>query len=106
MLSKFALRIANLQAPGKWPGRDNEYVTWVDVVANTGVFFHAGTFDKEVLWYTEDVKQPMAIAEFISVGVETIFPQRALEFAKPVMVCAHDSSFPRTILSNTWSREY
>jgi hypothetical protein len=24
----FALRIATIQAPGKWPGRDNEYLTW------------------------------------------------------------------------------
>jgi pimeloyl-ACP methyl ester carboxylesterase len=37
----FGLRIATLQAPGKWPGRDNEYVTWVDAPANAAAFFKA-----------------------------------------------------------------
>lgn len=85
LLEAFGLRIATLQAPGKWPGRDNGYVTWVDAVANAATFFHGGSYDKEVLWYTEDVKQPIATAELISVGGQT-FPLQALDFTKPVMV--------------------
>ncbi|KAL3420634.1 hypothetical protein PVAG01_07079 [Phlyctema vagabunda] len=94
LIEAFGLRIANTQAPGKWPGRDNEYVTWVDAIANVGVFFRAGSFDDEVLWYTEYVKQPIAIAELISIGSEQIFPRRAVGFTKPVMVLSGEFDFP------------
>ena len=80
------LRIATLQAPGEWPGRDNEYVAWVDVAANAATIFHGGSYDEEVLWYTEDAKQPIAAAELISIGSEQILPRRALDFTNPVMV--------------------
>jgi len=89
----FALRIARLQAPGKWPGRDNEYLTWADTAANVAAFFIGGIYDEEILWYTEDVKQPIAAAELISIGSEQILPMRSLNFTKPVMVHLFDSHF-------------
>ena len=62
----------------------------MDVNANVAVFFKNGTYDQDVLWYTEDVKQPTGLAELVSVGSELILPQKAPGFTKPVMV----SSFP------------
>ena len=79
----FGLRIATLQAPGKWPGRDNKYVTWVDAPANAAAFFQGASYDEDVLWYTEAVKQPMAIVELLTL---TILPKISLEFTKPVVV--------------------
>jgi len=85
----FALRIATEQAPGRWPGRDNEYVTWVDAPANAAAFFRGGSYDPEVLWYTEGTKQPFAAIELLTL----IFPPPgALEFTKPVMVHTNVSS--------------
>ena len=86
----FGLRIARLQAPGKWPGRDNEYLTWVDIAANAATFFHGGSYDEKVIQYTEGVKQPIAAAELITISSEDILPSRSPEFSAPVMV----RSFP------------
>lgn len=93
LLEAFALRIAQLQAPGKWPGRDNEYVTWADAVANVAVFFRGGSYSEEVLWHTEDIKQPIAVAELITVGSEQLLPTRSPGYTKPLMVCPLASHF-------------
>ncbi len=89
-MEAFALRIATLQAPGKWSGRDNEYLTWADSAANAAAFFIGGSYDEEILWYTEDNKQPIAAAELITIGSEQILPRKSLGFTKPVMVCLPD----------------
>ncbi|KAE9366363.1 hypothetical protein N431DRAFT_472908 [Stipitochalara longipes BDJ] len=89
----FALRIATLQAPGKWPGRDNEYLTWADTAANVATFFIGGSYDEEVLWYTEDVKQPMAAVEIITIGSDLILPMKAPGFTNPVMVLSGEFDF-------------
>ncbi|KAE8446761.1 hypothetical protein EG329_011666 [Mollisiaceae sp. DMI_Dod_QoI] len=88
-----ALRIATLQAPGKWPGRDNEYLTWADSAANVAAFFIGGSYDEEVLWYTEDNKQPIAAAKLITIGSEQILPRKSLGFTKPVMVLSGEFDF-------------
>ncbi|KAF8865055.1 hypothetical protein BDZ45DRAFT_721221 [Acephala macrosclerotiorum] len=49
----WGLRIATQQAPGRWPGRDNHYVTRANVFAT---FFHGDSYDDEVLWYTENIR--------------------------------------------------
>lgn len=87
----FALRIATIQAPGKWPGRDNEYLTWADSAANAAAFFIGGSHCEEVLWYTEDVKQPMAAVELVTIG--SVLPIHALDFTNPVMVRPPASHF-------------
>jgi hypothetical protein len=79
----FGLRMASEQSRGKWGGLDNNYVTWVDKYANEAVFFNGDSYDKDVLRYTEENKQPMAAAEFLSVGL--VNPQ-APTFTGPVMV--------------------
>jgi hypothetical protein len=69
----FGLRIATLQAPGKWPGRDNEYVTLVDAPANVAAVFQGGSYDEEIIWYTEAVKQPMAVIELLTLTIRQKF---------------------------------
>lgn len=78
----WGLRIATLQAPGKWPGRDSEYVTGVDAASHVATFFHQDSYDQEVLRYVEDVKQPLALIELATGGL----PQAAPGFTKPTMV--------------------
>lgn len=86
LLTAYQFRIATLQSPGKFPGRDLQYLTGVDAAANAQVFFHSGSYDEQGLWYTEDIKQPIATTELFTVGNEKIFPQQAKDFAGPVMV--------------------
>lgn len=86
LLTAFQFRIATLQSPGRWPGRDLQYLTGVDAAANAQVFFHSGSYDEEALWYAESIKQPIAAVELFSVGNEMIFPQMAKNFTGPVMV--------------------
>jgi hypothetical protein len=81
-LEAFGLRIANEQAVGNWAGRDNGCLTWIDAFANVAIFYHGDSYDKEVLWYTEDVKQPVAAIEFLTVAS---LPQKAPNFTGPVM---------------------
>ncbi|KAH6674319.1 Alpha/Beta hydrolase protein [Halenospora varia] len=83
VLESFGLRIATGQAPGKWTGRDNGYLTWVDAPANAVAFYKGGSYDKEVLWYSEDNKQPIAIIEFLTLAT---LPAAALAFTGPTMV--------------------
>jgi pimeloyl-ACP methyl ester carboxylesterase len=82
-LEAFGLRIATELAPGRWNGRDNGYLTWVDVFANAATFYYPNSYDKEVLWYTEDVKQPLAAIELLTIGALRF---NASNFAGPVMV--------------------
>jgi hypothetical protein len=79
----FGLRIATELAAGRWNGRDNGYLTWVDAFANATTFYYPNRYDKEVLWYTEDVKQPLAAIELLTIGVLRL---NASNFARPVMV--------------------
>lgn len=39
-IEAWGLRIATQQAPGKWPGRDNNSVMGVDAASNVATFFH------------------------------------------------------------------
>jgi hypothetical protein len=79
----FGLRIATELTPGRWNGRDNGYLTWVDAFANATTFCCPNSYDKEVLWYTEDVKQPLASIELLTIGVLRF---NASNFAGPIMV--------------------
>jgi pimeloyl-ACP methyl ester carboxylesterase len=83
LLEAFGLRIATELAPGRWNGRDNEYLTWVDAFANAATFYYPNSYDKEVLWYTEDVKQPLAAIELLTIGALRF---NAPNFAGPVVV--------------------
>ncbi|KAK0107250.1 hypothetical protein ONS95_003951 [Cadophora gregata] len=91
-LKAWGFRIAALQAPGKWPGRDNNYITGVDAAGNAAAFFHGNSFSKEMAWYAESIKQPVASAEILTF---TLLQQRAPKFTKPLMLLAgeFDSAF-------------
>ncbi|KAL5324233.1 hypothetical protein ACEPPN_008777 [Leptodophora sp. 'Broadleaf-Isolate-01'] len=82
-LKEWGFRIAELQAPGKWPGRDNNYVTGVDACGNAATFFHENSYSKEIAWYNEDIKQPVATVELLTFRA---LPQEAPKFTKPLMV--------------------
>lgn len=84
-LKEWGFRIAAQQAPGKWPGVDNNYITGVDGYANSATFFHGDSSSKEIAWYNEDIKQPVASIELLTF---TVLPQQAPGFIKPLMVCA------------------
>jgi pimeloyl-ACP methyl ester carboxylesterase len=77
------LNIANTVSPGKYTGLDSGYLAFADAVGNAASFFHAGNFDKEILWYTQDIAQPPAIMEFIT-GSPTELG--AVEFTGPVSI--------------------
>jgi pimeloyl-ACP methyl ester carboxylesterase len=82
-IEAWGLRIATQIAPGRWNNRDNGYLTWVDAFGNAAVFFYPGSYDTEVLWYTEDVKQPLAAIELLTPSALRL---RAVGFTRPVMV--------------------
>ncbi|KAH7356793.1 Alpha/Beta hydrolase protein [Rhexocercosporidium sp. MPI-PUGE-AT-0058] len=84
-LKEWGFRIAELQAPGKWPGRDNNYVTGVDIYGNTATFFHGDSYSKKIARYNEDLKQPVASIELLTFRA---LPQKAPMFSKPLMVIA------------------
>jgi hypothetical protein len=42
-IEAFGLQVATAQAPGKWTGRDNGYLTWVDAFANAATFFQGNS---------------------------------------------------------------
>jgi pimeloyl-ACP methyl ester carboxylesterase len=79
----WGLRIASSVAPGKWSGRDNGYLTSVDAFGSAATFFYPNSYDKEVLWYTEYAKQPVAAIELLT---GFALPLRAVGFVRPVMV--------------------
>jgi len=79
------LNIANTVWPGKFPGLDSGYLAFADVIGNAASFF-AGNYDKEVLWYSQDIVQPPAIIEFIT-GQPTMLPELGvLNFTAPVSI--------------------
>lgn len=80
----WSARIAAQLSPGKWPGRDLHYVTWIDSFANAATFFFGDSYSKKVLAYTEYVKQPLAVIELLT--LQTL-PLAAHNFFGPVMVC-------------------
>jgi hypothetical protein len=82
LVEAWGLRIATLQVPGKWPGRDTEYVTGVDTASHVATFFRRDSYDQEVLRYVEDVKQPLALIELATGAL----PQAAPGFTKPTIV--------------------
>ncbi len=84
------------QAPEKWTGRDNGYLTWVDAFANAATFFYGKSYDKDALWYIEAVKQPLAAVEIITLAS---LPQGAPGFAKPVMVGPDHAFLRRELLT-------
>lgn len=102
VLESFGLRIATGQAPGKWTGRDNGYLTWVDAPANAVAFYKGGSYDKEVLWYSENNKQPIAIIEFLTLAT---LPAAALAFTGPTMVSpipCFGNAISNSILGHQW----
>lgn len=82
-MEAWGLRVASQIAPGRWNNRDNGYLTWVDVFGNAAVFYHPGSYDTEVLWYTEGVKQPLAAIELLTPSSLRL---RAVGYTGPVMV--------------------
>ena len=82
-MEAWGLRIASQIAPGKWNNRDNGYLTWVDPFGNAAVFYYPGSYDAEVLQYTESVKQPLAAIELLTPSSLRL---RAVGYTSPVMV--------------------
>lgn len=78
------LNIANTVSPGRYPGRDSGYLANTDVIGNVATFFHQGSFDKEILWYTQDIAQPAAAIEFVTGSPLSISKPGALAFTGPV----------------------
>lgn len=60
------LSIADTVSPGRYPGRDSGYLAYADAIGNLATFFHQGSFDEEILWYTQDVAQLVAVIEFVT----------------------------------------
>ncbi|RDW83518.1 hypothetical protein BP5796_05009 [Coleophoma crateriformis] len=77
------LDIANTVSPGKYQGLDSGYLVYADIIGNAAAFFHPGNYDKEILWYTQDIAQPSAIMEFITGQPKDL---GSTEFTGPVMV--------------------
>ncbi|KAN0095337.1 alpha/beta-hydrolase [Hyaloscypha variabilis] len=89
-MEAWGLRIATQIAPGRWNNRDNGYLTWVDAFGNAAVFFYPGSYDTEVLWYTEDAKQPLAAIELLTPSALRL---RAVGFTSPVMIISGEFDF-------------
>ena len=82
------LNLASTVVPGKFPDLDSGYLYFADVIGNAASFFHAGNYDKEVLWYSQDIVQPPAIMEFAT-GQPTMLPELGvLNFTGPVSFSA------------------
>lgn len=78
------LNIANTVSPGRYPGRDSGYLAYADIIGNAATFFHQGSFDKEILWYTDDIAQPGAAMEFVTGSPLSLVKPGALAFTGPV----------------------
>jgi pimeloyl-ACP methyl ester carboxylesterase len=83
-IESLALRIASTVSEEKWPGLDNQYLTAVDVVGNAAFFFHGESYDKQLLWYSDYVSQPLAAIELLTGSSLVTAPA---SFEGPVMVC-------------------
>ncbi|KAL9114737.1 MAG: hypothetical protein Q9227_001416 [Pyrenula ochraceoflavens] len=59
-------RLAKLQNPMKWGRLDGGWTVWVDIYSNIEGFFKAPYYDREVVQWAEDNKQPSALMEDIS----------------------------------------
>lgn len=80
-LEAFRLNIADTVSPGRYPGRDSGYLFFADTVANAASFFHPGTFSKEILWYTQDIGQPLSAIELSTLATLDL---AATSFTGPV----------------------
>ena len=89
ILQGFGPRIANLQDKQKFGDFDPGYITTVDVYANINSFFKAPEYEHDVAVYSEENKQPFAIAEIVSVTpalLESMGTLDANAFKGPVLV--------------------
>lgn len=71
-------------SPGRYLGRDSGYIAYSDVFGNAAAFFHQGNYDKEVLWYTQDIAQPAGVIEFVTGSPLSLSKPGALAFTNPV----------------------
>jgi hypothetical protein len=83
-LESMGLRIANTQSEGRWVGLDNQYLTSGDIAGNAAFFFHGDSYDRQMLWYSDSVAQPLAIIELLTLTTLITGPSN---FHGPVMVC-------------------
>ncbi|KUJ13436.1 uncharacterized protein LY89DRAFT_737415 [Mollisia scopiformis] len=60
------LNIANTVEPQKYPGLDSGYLEPADVLGLAAAFFHEGNYDKEILWYADEIAQPLSVIEFVT----------------------------------------
>jgi pimeloyl-ACP methyl ester carboxylesterase len=78
------LNIANTVSPERYPGLDSGYLASADVIGDAATFFHQGNYDKEILWYTQDISQPPSVMEFITGSPLSLAKPGALAFTSPV----------------------
>ncbi|EPE27791.1 alpha/beta-Hydrolase [Glarea lozoyensis ATCC 20868] len=90
-LESMGLRIANTQSEGRWVGLDNQYLTSGDIAGNAAFFFHGDSYDKQMLWYSDSVAQPLAIIELLTLTTLITGPSK---FHGPVMVISGEFDFP------------
>lgn len=69
LLRSFVPRIAALENPTLYGDRNPGYMTWPSVFDNVMNYFKAPNFDEDVAIYSESVKQPYSIVEFLTFGL-------------------------------------
>lgn len=90
LFQAFRLNIATSVSPGKWPGRNNGYLTWSDIFAGVSIFFHGDSYDEEAAWYGESIKQPLAAMEFLTLSTLN----KSSNFTGPVLAISGEFDFP------------
>ncbi|KIW76265.1 hypothetical protein Z517_11011 [Fonsecaea pedrosoi CBS 271.37] len=60
--------LAKLEDPFRFGGLDGGWTTWADVYSNIQSFFKPPFYDRKVVQWTEDNKQPTGLLEGISIG--------------------------------------
>ncbi|KIW24902.1 uncharacterized protein PV07_10585 [Cladophialophora immunda] len=76
-------RLAKLEDPFRFGSFDGGWTTWSDVYSNIQSFFKPPFYDRKVVQWTEDNKQPTGLLEGISIGAANF---SSPGFTGPVMV--------------------
>ena len=68
LIRSFVPRIASLQNPGRFGTLDAGYLTWVDALVQINTYFKYPFYSLPTTTYAEEIKQPFAIGEFLTIA--------------------------------------
>lgn len=83
LVRSFVPRLANVENPSLFGDRNNGYLTWPSVFDLIMDYFKAPAFENDVALFTESVKQPFTLGEFLTFAGPASIP--AEKWNKPAL---------------------